>query len=435
MVTNVGDGLGADEQILDQFGTIIECISPDLRSLIDDGPDTGMIFFDAALRIRFVAGSVTRGMGLEMDRVEQRLLTDVLAGAEVEAAARAALRGDRIPVDGDFNGRLVRQLLGPLTDSDGCVVGGAIILFDITADRDQERRLRESEEQFRVAFTSAPIGMALLGIDGRFLRVNSALCRIFGYEPGDLTRLGILDIVHPDDVGAFMDQVEHVTATDTRAFQLEQRCFDAHGHVVCSLASVAVFRAEDGHPLHLIAHIEDISERKRHEEDLRRQAELDTLTGVYNRRRFETELARHRALVARFGHRCAVVLIDVDGLKAVNDSDGHLAGDALLREVAGTISKRVRETDLFARLGGDEFGLILENVGPKQARAVAVDLVQLVARRCGSTISAGVAMLDPTKPGTAMQLSDQGLYEAKACGGNTVGARFPPDEFELQGSE
>ena len=119
--------------------------------------------------------------------------------------------------------------------------------------------------------------------------------------------------------------------------------------------------------MHFIVHVEDISVRKRMEASLQRLADHDPLTDLWNRRRFEEELRRQVARCRRYGEKAALLLMDLDGFKAVNDSFGHKAGDDLLKLVAAALQQRVRGTDAVARLGGDEFAVLLGNVSPDQA--------------------------------------------------------------------
>ncbi len=384
-------------------------------------PNTAAFYFDPDLRILIAGGPKLQEMGLHQDALEGRTIREAFdpsVATEIEDACRAALAGHASTIDVRLNGRTVRQLVSPMPSESGEILGGIVVNIDVTRERDRDRHLRDSEEQFRVAFSHAPIGMALVGLDGRFLQVNNMLCDITGYPRDQLTELTFQDITHPDDLNADLDEVERLLSGETNAYQMEKRYFDARGHTLWILLSASLVRSADGAPLHFVSHIEDISGRKREEQQLRRMAERDSLTGVLNRGRFDAELTRHQSMASRYGHRVAVVVMDVDGLKSTNDSKGHAAGDDLLRQVASTVGERLRATDIFARIGGDEFGLLLQNIGPQQAHAVAADLVRLVAASCNATISAGVAMIRSDAAGGELELADEAMYEAKRSGGN-----------------
>lgn len=400
------------------------------QAMMRGTPDTAAFYFDSDLRILIAGGPKLADMGLSQAALEGKTIQEAFdssVASEIESACQAALTGRPCTLEATFKGRTIRQLVSPMPSESGEILGGLVVNVDVTRERDRDRHLRDSEEQFRVAFAHAPIGMALVGLDGRFLQVNNMLCDITGYRQEQFTELTFQDITHPDDLNADLDEVERLLTGETNAYQMEKRYFDAKGHTLWVLLSASLVRSVDGSPLHFVSHIEDISGRKREEQELRRMAERDSLTGVLNRGRFDTELARHQSLASRYGHRVAVVVLDVDGLKSTNDGQGHAAGDDLLRQVTATIGERLRSTDIFARIGGDEFGLLLQNIGAQQAHAVAADLVRRVASRSDATISAGVAMIKSDASGGELELADEAMYEAKRSGGNRAAGPFSAD--------
>jgi diguanylate cyclase (GGDEF)-like protein len=174
--------------------------------------------------------------------------------------------------------------------------------------------------------------------------------------------------------------------------------------------------------MHFIAHIEDISARKRDEELLRRQATRDKLTGVFNRARFEEELARYEALVRRHGYEdeAAVFVIDVDGLKQVNDDGGHAVGDEYLKTIARTISRRLRLIDIFARIGGDEFAVLLPHTSTGQAQTIAHNVNEMVKANTAGSVCIGIAMIAPGQTKDALQRADGAMYQAKQQGRGRV---------------
>jgi diguanylate cyclase (GGDEF)-like protein len=157
-------------------------------------------------------------------------------------------------------------------------------------------------------------------------------------------------------------------------------------------------------------------------------AERDELTGLARRRRFEEELARTAAQARRHGTPAALLLVDVDGLKSINDNHGHRAGDALLADLGRTIGAALRTADLPARIGGDEFAVILPDTALPEAETVARKVVALFdtdlqgvprpADGQGATVSVGAAAIEGL-PGDAMEDADVALYRAKRSGGNT----------------
>jgi diguanylate cyclase (GGDEF)-like protein len=127
---------------------------------------------------------------------------------------------------------------------------------------------------------------------------------------------------------------------------------------------------------------EELAAAKRRIAELEAHADIDPLLEILNRRGFERELARSLAYIQRYGTAAALMFIDLDGFKAINDRHGHAAGDALLKAVAAALTCHVRASDVVGRLGGDEFGVVMWNVGGAQATARALDLERLIAEAC-----------------------------------------------------
>ncbi len=193
----------------------------------------------------------------------------------------------------------------------------------------------------------------------------------------------------------------------------------------------------------------DVTERERIQSRLRHLADHDPLTGLLNRRRFEEELADRIAHAARYGEDGAVLLLDIDDFKLVNDTLGHPTGDAVIASIAGVLREQIRETDVLARLGGDELAVLLPRADHEQARLVAGKLVETVRNHKATfrgadlrvTASIGLALI--TEPGTQtaedlMVEADIAVYEAKSAGRDRFriyeGPRERPREVERAAS-
>ncbi|MCV7073504.1 diguanylate cyclase [Mycolicibacterium rufum] len=273
---------------------------------------------------------------------------------------------------------------------------------------------------FAAAFANAPIGMAVIGLDGSFQRVNGEFCRITGYSSEALMGMTFQDITHPDDLDIDLAEASRLLAGDIASYQMDKRYYSQGGHVVWVRLSVFLVHDDAGEPQAFISHIEDISARRRDEEMLRRQATLDALTGVYNRNRFDEELQRFQVRASRHAtvDEAAVFMIDLDGLKQVNDQHGHGAGDAYLRNVADIISRRLRLSDVLARIGGDEFVVLLPRTTAAQAQQMAQTLVERVDALSPGSICIGIAMITPDTIGEALERADRAMYRAKRQGGS-----------------
>jgi diguanylate cyclase (GGDEF)-like protein len=211
----------------------------------------------------------------------------------------------------------------------------------------------------------------------------------------------------------------------------EKRYVRANGEIVWVALHATVLRDRTGRPQHYLAQVLDITERRRLETELRHLAEHDPLTGLLNRRGLEAELERHVAHVNRYGSRGALLVVDLDHFKAVNDTLGHEAGDQLIVAVAEMLSKRLRATDIVARLGGDEFAILLpeanEAAAQRVAEAIVADLHESPLPISGQrplhvSASVGVTVFQRglSAGEDALVNADLAMYDAKEAGRDRV---------------
>ncbi|MBI1282394.1 MAG: PAS domain S-box protein [Anaerolineaceae bacterium] len=160
----------------------------------------------------------------------------------------------------------------PIKDSEGNITGIVGVTRDITQNKKIDAALRNSEEQFRSTFTYAAIGMALIGLDGKWLQVNNAVCEIVGYSEQELLTKTFQDITHPDDLDSDLQSVQQLLAGEIQSYQMEKRYFHKQGHEVWVLLSVSLVRDGEGKPLHFVSQIQNISDSKQTEAALRARA-------------------------------------------------------------------------------------------------------------------------------------------------------------------
>jgi diguanylate cyclase (GGDEF)-like protein/PAS domain S-box-containing protein len=307
------------------------------------------------------------------------------------------------------------------------------ILFALARRQAEEsaRARQRAEAMFEAAFEHSPIGVAiswLRGPDrGRIVRANAAYTGMLGREPGELDGVAVASLRHPDDP-PLMDVAYEQLARGERV-ETEKRYVHRDGRTIWALLSATALPAEDGgEPTHCVAQVLDISERKRFEGQLRYLADHDALTGLFNRHRFEQELDRVTSEVRRYGRRGALMVLDLDGFKIVNDRFGHPLGDELVRRVSGLLRQSVRETDIVARIGGDEFAVLLLECDRDQAVRVARKILDTIRRRgvvlddehrATVTTSIGITLFDGSCALTGPELvveADIAMYDAKAEG-------------------
>jgi diguanylate cyclase (GGDEF)-like protein/PAS domain S-box-containing protein len=304
-------------------------------------------------------------------------------------------------------------------------------------------QLRDSEERLASTLKLAAIGISHVGDQGRFLYVNPQLCAMLGYTEHELLERTVKDVSHPDDVGATDDLVRQLRAGEISSFKREKRYLRKDGSVIWVALTAAVKRDRAGGRLYDVSIVEDISVRKEAEQRVRYLASHDSLTDLPNRATFAEmlKIASHSA--RRHGRSLAVLFIDLDRFKWVNDTLGHDAGDSLLREVASRLRAAVRQSDLVARLGGDEFVVLLQDVaeaGDATRVASAVleslrDPVALEGGQCAVSASIGICLHpDGDQDDQAvLKNADMAMYLAKQSGKN--GYRLYVNEIKEQAAE
>lgn len=473
----------------------------------------------------------------------------------------------------DGRQRQVRLSISRMDGADGARIGYVGMAIDITEILQARAEARMVAEKFAGAFTSAALGMALVSLEGRWLDVNDALCRILGYAREELLQVDFQRLTHPDDLQADLALVQDLLAGRCSHYHLEKRFLDRNGRVIWTRLSVSLVRNERGEPVHFVSQIQDISAQRSSEQRLfeseqrsritldavadlvlsvslegrieyanaaavrmlagdgaqalagyrvqdvlqltteyapgsmldvavlldpesnavdlhadlllrlgtatvpvdltrawlrddeghvrgavwvlrddtqqrarqreaRQLAEIDPLTELSNRRGFEVHLQQAITRVERTGQAASLMYIDLDRFKPVNDTWGHLAGDAVLWAVASVLRHGVRDSDVVARLGGDEFAVILSGCTPRRAARIGGELLQTLASlsipwdqhrlRVGASI--GIApLLGGMGVDQAVAAADAQCYRAKAMGRNNVQVQGEAGEWPAEG--
>ncbi|MFI5003856.1 MAG: GGDEF domain-containing protein [Solirubrobacterales bacterium] len=398
----------------------------------EDLPGALIAVFDADLRLILAAGHALGRRESSPIYQEGAALADAFPAdlwGQIEPLCRSALRGEtRSRRVHTTDGRPQLMIdVGPLRPSGDQaaaeISSGVAVIIDISEPKPTEQPERPPQERFEEVFQRAPIGTGLIDQEGRWVLVNQALCDITGYTSHELIRRRFHDITHPEDLDNDSRSRRQLLDGEISAYQVEKRYFNATRETMSALLSISLVRNHEDQPLHFIVQLQDISERKQLEEHLRHLADHDPLTGLRNRRLFEHDLKLQIGRCQRYHEQAALIAIDLDGFKQVNDRHGHRVGDEALKAVARMLTRRLRATDLVARLGGDEFAVLLPHMDLHGTEIVTEDLRRVIATctvDTGETVvhlsaSAGFAMLDrhTLHDERALEEADRAMYAAK----------------------
>ncbi|HKV33015.1 MAG TPA: diguanylate cyclase [Pyrinomonadaceae bacterium] len=244
-------------------------------------------------------------------------------------------------------------------------------------------------------FDNAAIGMAVVSVDGSWLQVNEALCKLVGYSEQELRATSFQRLTHADDLRHAQSYIQRVIEGYIQSHEQEKRYIHEQGHTVWVQWHVSLLKDSESGSKRLFFQVQDITDRKLAEEKLT----LDTLTGLPNRARF-FDLLKLRVARKPASKQCAVLMLDVDRFKLVNDSLGSASADQLLLQIAHRVKTCLRQNDVLARVGGDEFAVLLDDVsGEEEASSVATRIQQalsisfnLLGQEVYTTMSIGIAL-------------------------------------------
>ena len=400
------------------------------RALLDHLPDTSVFSIDRDLRHTVAFGAGLGQVGMASAAGKTLYETSSPQNIErLEPIYRAGLDGSEASIEFTASNadRMIEVTSVPLP-TEGQRDEALIVARDVTEARLRERQLALAKERLSSIFEEAPFGIIVCDLEGRVTDVNPAACHLAGRIRDVLVRSESFPF--GADQGEVRRLVDELLISPSGRCAAETRIQHQDGHWVDVAFEGIVMHGADGQPEELLFNTIDVSERRRFEAQLAHLADHDPLTGLANRRRFDQELERHLDLCERYGARGALLMMDLDHFKEVNDTLGHGAGDQLIVSVAELLHLRMRRSDLVARLGGDEFAILLPEADRASAENVAQDIVRMVAERASFmdgtrprrlTASIGVVMIERAGI-TASQLvstADMTMYDAKEAGRNT----------------
>ncbi|MHB8575353.1 MAG: putative bifunctional diguanylate cyclase/phosphodiesterase, partial [Dehalococcoidia bacterium] len=419
-------GTVADALIGHGFDAVAICLldSPEIAARVVHPraiPDTG-VCTEALVADAVIAAVRTHGETVHLRAADLPLPADAVPGETCMVAtpiwSQACLAGVLVAANG----------ARPITAADG----EAIELLAVQAGRALENvafagGLRRSEERLQTLLLHAADVIMLIDAAGIVRDVSPAVTRVLGYQPHELLGLDGLALVHQDSLAQCTAELTLTRANPAMVRTLEVRVRHADGSWRWMELTVTN-RGDDPGIVSVVMNYRDVTERVAFQEQLRRQAFYDGLTGLPNRALFMDRLSHALAATPRRSSAIAVMFLDLDSFKVVNDSLGHDAGDALLQEVGRRLHGCLRPADTVARFGGDEFGLLLEDLSdPAEATQVAERIIErlrepvrLSAREVFPAASIGITVSHAdaagAQPQALLREADIALYRAKAAG-------------------
>jgi diguanylate cyclase (GGDEF)-like protein/PAS domain S-box-containing protein len=314
-------------------------------------------------------------------------------------------------------------------NEDGRVIAVEGLIQDITERRNAVQALREAERRYRGLFDNAIEGIFRTTADGHYLDANPALAQIYGFASPQELMTSLRDIGRQLYVDAQRrEEFMRIVRARGSVSGFEAQVYRKNGDIIWISENARAVFGDDGKPIGYEGTVEDVTERKLYQARIEQQANYDTLTGLANRSLLQDRLEQALLTATSYHTRLAVVFVDLDRFKFINDSLGHHIGDEMLKTMADRLESCVRDCDTVARLGGDEFVvLITGQTAPDLVRGIVERMLTVVAQPWVSeqgefnvSCSIGVALFpsDGADAQTLLKHADSAMYRAKESGRN-----------------
>ena len=409
-----------------------------LQTIYDTAP-VGLCFTDSANRYVSINKRLSEINGLPTEQIIGRTFREVIpALAEtVEDICNRVIRTGEPLLNIEIRGRTQPHLLeeryylatyAPVRSNRGDIVGVNTVVQDITERKRTEEALRTSEQRLQALLNSIPDMAWLKDRQGRFIMVNEPFARSSGKPFAELIGRTDFDAWPAGMAARYQaDDEEVMRQRATKRVEEPLAVKDGPERWIETIKTCIV--NEQSEVVGTAGIARDITERRRMEEEIRHMAQHDALTGLPNRRLFIDILNLEMAQARRHSSKLAVLFLDLDRFKEVNDTLGHEAGDRLLKLVADRLRRAIRESDTVARIGGDEFNLVLSDIGrAEDVSEIAKKIVDSVAKpvviaghdlHVTSSIGISVYPDDGLKVDSLLRYADIAMYHAKESGRNT----------------
>lgn len=403
--------------------------------LIDSIPTP--VYFKDTMR-RYVGGNtpLARLFGLAPDELVGRSDADLLSDEEAErtrvieedllrSGGIRTFESRRQTPEGE---RDLMEFKTTYADDSGRVAGLIGTIFDITDRKLAEKEIRDSHAELDQIFNTAADGMRLIDMNFVIIRVNRTFLAMSGLSAEEVVGRKCFEVFQGADCKGTQCPLRLILAGE-ELVERESLKHRADGTPILCIVTATPHRDADGVLIGIIEDFRDITARKKAEEEIRRLAHFDVLTELPNRALFHDRLERTLVQSLRYKRIFAILFLDLDGFKAINDTYGHEMGDRVLKEVGKRLQNAVRLADTVSRMGGDEFTILLIQLNaPEEAAIVVGRILEALAPPLlinGNTITIGASIgisvfpRDGLEPEQLLQRADNAMYAAKAAGKNT----------------
>jgi diguanylate cyclase (GGDEF)-like protein/PAS domain S-box-containing protein len=316
-----------------------------------------------------------------------------------------------------------------MMDVSGKFAGIIVVLNDITGPKHMGEVLARSEALFKGIYANAPNGIVLLDQDGHLIQPNEQFCDMTGYTKEELQHDAFTLLILPEDIEESQISLQQLLSHRVPLLQMERRILCKGGSVIWVDLRATVFRSPVGDVAGIVI-ITDITDRKKLENELKQLAITDSLTGANNRRQFMERGQIEMLRAKRYNRPMALLMIDIDHFKRINDNYGHGVGDMVLKALVKQCQSVLRETDIFGRIGGEEFAAVLVETKPEKGIQVAERIrttlektnMKTESGRIRITISIGLTGLKESDQDldSIVKRADRAMYKAKNAGRNKV---------------
>ena len=412
-------------------------VSPSVEKLI--GYTSSEVVQQSLAQV-FTAESIT---------VAERVLADLMGAASAGGESFVEYRGELEQQCKDGSTVWVDITISGMHNMEGQLIGILGVSRDITARKLADLRIRESEQRFRDVAEVSADWIWEVDAQGRYTYASDGVETMMGYKPEEVLGKTVFDFMTEEERQRVAPLFERIVSTKTAVRDMENSILDKDGAAHITLTSGTPILGKDGELLGYRGVDRDITERMRLEGQIRQLAFHDSLTGLPNRRLLSDRMAQVMAANKRSGCSGALLFLDLDNFKPLNDTYGHEVGDLLLIEVANRLRQCVRESDTIARFGGDEFVVILGELAIDRAlsslqAATVAEKIRCslfapytlvvkhegrsdvaVEHHCAASIGVALFVGDEDDPDEVLKHADGAMYAAKASGRNAI--RFAPD--------